>query len=234
MASVLGFGGTASVAVGVAYLLSALAFLAQPPSLRGAGSPHEFWLALGEAPGAHLALHWISAAVGVLGLAVVPACLRLVRSRSEGLVLWASALAYLGFAVTARSHLMEVEFDLRVAPVYAALAPGTQASVPLIAGLALDVPHGWLTLGGIGFWVFAISWLGVRSQRITRGLGYLGYALAASFFASTIGFSLLLLPLVTLGIGVGGLVLAPAWFIWLGLVLRRQARGLGREEMRSP
>jgi hypothetical protein len=224
MAALLRFGGTASVAVGSLYLLSALAFLAQPPALRGLGSPHEFWVALGEGAASHLALHWLSAAVGVLGLAVVPACLRLVRGQSEGLALWASTLAYVGFAVTARSHLMEVEFDLRVAPVYVTLAPAAQEVVPLIAGLALDVPHGWLTLGGIGFWVLAISWLGVRSQSLPRALGYLGYALAASFLAAVIGFSFLWLPLVTLGIGLGGLVLAPAWFVWLGLVLRGRAQ----------
>ncbi|MDJ0788081.1 MAG: hypothetical protein QNK05_14825 [Myxococcota bacterium] len=224
MASVLRLGGLASMCVGAAYLLSAAAFLAQPPVLRGAGSPHEFWLALAEGSTPHLALHWFSALSGILGLAVVPAVLRLVRDEAEGLALWASALAYVGFAVTARSHLMEVEFDLRVAPLYATLAPETQATVPLIAGLALDVPHGWLTMGGIGFWVFAVSWLGLRAESLSRGLVYLGFALATAFLAAVVGFSFLLLPLVTLGVGLGGLVLAPVWFVWLGFALRDRAR----------
>ena len=224
MVSVLQLGGVASGLVGVAYLFSALAFLAQPAALRGAASPHDFWLALNDDPAAHLALHWFSATAGVLGLAVVPAVLRLVRRQSDGLALWSSALAYLGFAVTARSHLMEVEFDMRVGPVYGTLAPDVQAAVPLVAGLALDVPHGWLTLGGIGLWVLLVSWLGFTSTHLPRGLAMLGFALAAGFVVSVVGFSFGLMPLVTLGIGVGGLVLAPAWFIWLGLALYREAR----------
>lgn len=233
MRSVLRLSSLASALVGVAYLLSALAFLIQPSVLRGAGSRHELWLVLGEGSLPHLAVHWLSSAAGVLGLAVVPGALRLVRSHSEGLALWASALAYLGFAVTARSHLMEVEFDLRVAPLYSALSGDTQAAVPLIAGLALDTPHGFLTFGGVGFWILVISSLGYRSQQIPRIAAYIGYAAATSFLAGVVGFSLALRPLATLGIGLGGLILVPAWFVWLGLVLHRKAQhslGPGRIE----
>ena len=222
MHSVFRLAGPASILTGVAYFLAALAFLAQPPALRGAGSPDAFWAALASGAPSHLALHWASAAAGVLGLAVVPAALRLTRSQSEGWALWASAVAYIGFAVTARSHLMEVELDLRVAPLYLALAPETKAAVPLVAGLALDVPHGWLTLGGIGFWVLVICILGSRAGTLPHPLCWLGYGVTAGFALAVAGFSLSILPLVSLGVGLGGGLLAPAWFVWFGLSLRRQ------------
>ena len=227
--SVLRVGALAAFGVGLAYLLSAVAFLAQAPVLRGAGTPHEFWMALAAGAPAHLAVHWLSAVAGLLGLAVVPAAWRLARSRDgagEGWSVFASALAAVGFAVTARSHLMEVELDLRVAPLYPDLPPDAQAVVPLVAGLALDVPHGWLTLGGIGVWVVVVSALGARNGRLPRALAALGHALGACFLAAVVGFSALWLPLVTVGIGVGGTLLAPAWFAALGVTLRRRAREL--------
>ena len=227
MDSVLRLGGSASVLAGVAYLSSAVAFLAQPPGLRGAASPDAFWTELAAGSLAHLAVHWTSAVAGIAGLAVAPATLRLVRERSEGWALFATALAYLGFAVTARSHLMEVEFDLRVAPQYLALAPATRAAVPIVAGLALDVPHGWLTLGGVGLWVFVVSALARPSGALPGWLCWLGFATAAAFAAAVAGFSLLLLPLVTLGVGLGGALLAPLWFVGLGVALRSAAsRGI--------
>lgn len=223
MHNLLRFGGTLSILTGAAYLASAVAFLVQPDALRGAETPDAFWTALAAGAPSHLLVHWTSAAAGVLGLGVVPAAHRLVRSDAEGWALWAAALAYLGFAVTARSHLMEVEFDLRVAPLYLGLAPETKAAVPLVAGLALDVPHGWLTFAGIGFWVLVVSLLGARSGVVARPLALLGCGLAATFLAAALGFSLRLFPLVTLGIGLGGAVLAPLWFAGFGVMLRRTA-----------
>lgn len=66
----------------------------------------------------------------------------------------------------------------------------------MVAGLALDVPDGFSH---------------VRRDRRLGGL------------AGVLGYSLLLRPLIVLAVGVGGGLVAPAWFAWLGLVLRRGA-----------
>src|SRR4029077_17606279 len=113
-------------------------------------------------PTAHLAFHWSWIAAGFCGLGAVPAISLLVWSANPGAVLWSGAAAFYGFSVLARSHLMEVAFDRRIIPQYRDAGTEFQRPVPVVAGLALDVPDGFLTYGAIGVWVATVSWLGRR------------------------------------------------------------------------
>jgi hypothetical protein len=129
-------------------------------------TPHEFWLALAGDPYAHLAHHWAWVAAGLFGLAAVPAISALVWPANRGAVLWAGSGAWLGFAVNARSHLMEIAFDRKIIPAYADADPAFQQAVHVVAGLALDVPDGFLTYGVVGVWVAVVSGLGLRSGQL--------------------------------------------------------------------
>lgn len=220
MDSVTRLGSTASVLVGACYLATAVAYLAQPPAMLGAGTPEEFWTLMAQGAPAHLFLHGSMALAGVLGLAVVPAVARRLRSQNEGWALWASALAYLAFAVTARSHLMELEFDLRVAPQYLELPSQTRAAVPLIAGLALD-SYGFLTLGGLGLWTLLVGVLGLRGGLFPKALCLVGVAFAIATGLAVVGFTLQIPSLMKFAVALAGVGLAPIWFVGLGLALRR-------------
>ncbi|MFQ6021422.1 MAG: hypothetical protein ACE5NW_01765 [Acidiferrobacterales bacterium] len=190
-----------------------------PPELQADPSvtPHEFWVVLSQNPTAHLALHWAWAAGGIIGLAAVPAISQLVRAGNEGWVHWGSALAYLGFAVNARSHFMEVAFDRKIIPIYLQSDPATQKAVHVVAGLALDIPDGLITYGGIGLWVFVVSVLALRTRILPRLLCYVGILTAISYWLGVVGYTFLIQPLVVISIGLGGLILAPIWYIWIGL-----------------
>jgi hypothetical protein len=219
-------GSLAAFGVAAAYLASAVAAALMPPALQGRPDvgPHEFWTVLSRQPHAHLAFHWTFVAAGFCGLAAVPAISRLVFAASPGAVLWSGAAAWVGFATLARSHLMEVAFDRKVIPHYAAATPAYQEAVHVAAGLALDVPDGVLTYGAIGVWVACVSALGLCSRRLPRPACWLGFAAGAASLAGVLGYGLRLRPLVLLAVGLGGALLAPVWFTWLGLVLRRRAR----------
>jgi hypothetical protein len=222
-ASLSRMGSLAAFGVAAAYLASALAAGLMPPALQGRPDvgPHEFWTVLSQRPHAHLAFHWAFVAAGLCGLGAVPAISRRVFEASPGAVLWSGGAAWLGFATLARSHLMEVAFDRKVIPHYAAATPAYQEAVHVAAGLALDVPDGVLTYGAIGAWLACVSALGLRSGRLPRGACWLGLAAAAVYLAGVIGYGLHVRPLIVLAVGLGGALLAPAWFSWLGLVLRR-------------
>jgi hypothetical protein len=137
--------------------------------------------------------------------------------------MWSGAAAALGFAVLARSHLMEVAFDRRVIERYAEADAAFQQAVHVVAGLALDVPDGLLTYGAIGAWVAVVSVLAQRSRALPAPLCILGFATAAAYFAGVAGYALAIHPLIVLSVGLGGFVLAPAWYAWLAVILGRQA-----------
>jgi len=91
--------------------------------------------------------------------------------------------------------------------------------VHVIAGLALDVPDGFLTYGAIGFWVLVVSVLTLRGRVFPRILCYLGIAAAITYLFGVIGYAFLVRWLLVISIGVGGLLLVPTRYIWVGWLL---------------
>jgi hypothetical protein len=219
-------GALAAFGVALAYFLTGVCAVLMPPELQGRPDigPHEFWSVLSRQPTAHLAFHWAWVLAGLCGIAAVPGVSLLVRSAQRGALLWSGLLAWLGFAVMARSHLMEVAFDRKIIPLYAAADPAFQQAVHVVAGLALDVPDGVLTYGAVGAWVAVVSVLALRQRELPRGFAWLGFATGASLLAGVVGYGLLLRPFIVAAVGAGGFLLAPAWFGWAALLLRRSVR----------
>jgi hypothetical protein len=90
---------------------------------------------------------------------------------------------------------------------------------------AID-PRGMLTFGvaGLGMWV--IAWLIVRGGQLPRGLGYLGYLLAALLIVIYLARLIVLdasSPLVLAPAALTGFIVNPLWYLWLGAVLVRKS-----------
>jgi hypothetical protein len=218
-------GALASYGVAIAYLLTGVCAVLMPPELQGRPDvgPHEFWTVLSANPTAHLCFHWAWVLAGLFGIAAVPAISLLVWSAHRGATLWSGLAAVLGFAVMARSHLMEQAWDRRIIPLYQTADPAFQQAVHVVAGLALDVPDGVLTYGAPGVWIAVISFLGLRRRTLPSLFGYLGFAAAGALLAGVVGYGLLLRPFIVVAVGAGGFLLVPAWFAWAALLLRRSS-----------
>ncbi|HYC55508.1 MAG TPA: hypothetical protein VEL28_11300 [Candidatus Binatia bacterium] len=223
--SIFRAGAIAAAGVALSYLASATFAVMMPPELQGRPDvgPHQFWTVLSADPAAHLLFHWSWVVAGLCGLGAVPAICLLVWRASPGAVMWSGGAAFLGFAVLARSHLMEQAWDRRVIAGYANADPAYQQAVHVVAGLALDVPDGLLTYGAIGTWVAVVSVAALRTAALPRPLCWVGLATAGTYLAGVAGYGLQIRPLIVLSVGLGGFVLAPLWYGWLAMVLRRRA-----------
>lgn len=216
-------GALAAYGVAAAYFLTAICGVLMPPELQGRPdiSPHQFWSVLSRTPTAHLGFHAAWIAAGLCGIAAVPAISGLVWSAQRGVVLWSGLAAWLGFATLARSHLMELAWDRKIIPLYPTADPAFQQAVHVVAGLALDVPIGVLTHGAIGVWIALVSALGRRACGWPAGFAALGYATGLVLAGGVIGYGAALRPFIVAAVGVGGFLLAPAWFVGAGRMLRR-------------
>jgi len=219
---IAGIGALAAWGVAASYLASGLFALLMPPELQGRPeiTPEQFWTVLSQEPNAHLLYHAAFVSAGLFGLAAVPALSAAVWRAHPGAVLWAGSAGWLGFAVLARSHLMELAWDRQIIPLYPTASPAFREAVHVVAGLALDVPDGVLTYGAIGAWVAVVAVL-ARRLGAPRSFAWLGGLAALSLVAGMVGYALLLRPLLVLSIGAGGFVLLPAWFAGAALWLRR-------------
>lgn len=216
------FGGIASILLGVAYVVAAVMYALLPPEQRSGDDAAKFFFSLHNNP-LPLTMVWLALALtGILGIAVVPALTAFVGEADQPVLRWASTLAIVGFAVTAIENF---RFE-RIQPARAAqyicncTDEAAKKTIATIALAPLD-PGSWLSFGAVGLWLLLISLAAWRSGRLPRLLALLG-VVGALVYLSLVAANLLNLDqFATVATIVGGAILAPIFYIWLGIVLSR-------------
>jgi hypothetical protein len=152
---------------------------------------------------------------GLLATAVLVALYEQLRANEPSFALWALLLGLAG----AIGSALHGGYDLA-----ALLHPHAPVDANLPS--AMD-PRGLLTFGasGIGLWLFA--WIILRSHGLARGLGYLGYLVAALQIVLYLGRLIVFdaaNPVIIVPALVAGFIATPVWYVWLGVSLWRGAR----------
>ncbi|MGN6700972.1 MAG: hypothetical protein ACTHMR_22665 [Thermomicrobiales bacterium] len=150
--------------------------------------------------------------VGLLASAVFSAVYERLRATGAAFALWATVLGSVGAAGTA----IHGGYDL----ANAIHPPATP--VPDLPS-QID-PRGLLTFGVTGLAIAAIAWLIERGHAFPSRLGYLGYL--AAFLLIVLYLARLIVldaknPVIVVPALLSGFLVAPAWYLWLGLALWR-------------
>ena len=96
----------------------------------------------------------------------------------------------------------------------------TKAAIEVSGPFSLD-PQGWLSFGAVGLWLLVVSLLALRAGTWPKLLAYVGIATAVAYWLVVAGFVFNQETLFTIAAALGGVILAPIWYIWAGLRLRR-------------
>jgi hypothetical protein len=201
-ASMESLAATCAILAGLAGLLYSLAFLGL--------------VVAGLAPGPGVVISSLMLLLGgLLSSFVFPIVYERVRPAGPMLARWALALGLAG-ALGAALH---GGYDL-------ANAINPPASDPIaLANLPSPIdPRGLLTFGVSGLAALAVAVLIRRGATLPRGLGTLGLVAGVLLVATYLGRLIILTPTNPLVAGPAalvGLIVNPAWYIWLGLSLRR-------------
>ncbi len=157
--------------------------------------------------------------LGLLSATVMVGLYYRLRETDAAFALWAVMLGIAG-ALGAAVH---GGYDL---------ANAINASEPVpssLAGLPSQVdPRGLLTFGVTGIALFGISWLISRDGHLPKNLAYLGYLSAVLLVVLYLGRLVVLnpaSPIILVPALLNGFIVAPAWYIWLGLTLDRGEQG---------
>jgi hypothetical protein len=155
---------------------------------------------------------------GLLGSVVMLALYQRLRETEATFALWAALLG----VVAALGSALHGGYDLANAINPPAVSAGFQTDLNNLPS-QVD-PRGLLTFGVTGIAFLVVAWLIVRGGQFPKRLGYLGYALGLLLVIVYLGRLILLQPGNPFLLGsaaLTGFLLAPLWYIWLGLVLWR-------------
>jgi hypothetical protein len=211
------FGAVCSVIVGFAYFIIGGIQIFLPPD-QTCDCADRFWLSYLNFPLGLTAQYVAFALTGLLGMAVVMAISDTVRSEDVAWVRWTRTLALIGFALTAIDNFHALDLNYAKAFEYVNTL-GAKAPLSIPGALSgLDV-NGWFRFGAIGLWVLAVNLLALRSSAWPKRLAYVGIAAALAYFLLLVSNVFDLAGLTLISAGVGGIILGPIWYIWLGLRL---------------
>ncbi len=215
-------GSVAAISVGILYLVVAVAHMLIPMEQRAAvGDGHGFYQSFSQDPTFSLIEWWSLGFLCLLGIAVVFAVYDRFISLHAGWVRWTSALAILGYSVGAIIQFTSVGRHPILAAGYMAGDASTRAAIASQPAILVD-PYSWLRFGMVGFWIFVICVLALRARVAPRLWAYTGLGTALMLGTLVAGFMLGQETLIVAAAALGGVVLGPVWFIWLGFLLRRE------------
>ena len=213
-------GGNCSILLGILYLVIGITYLLLPADQKQTSAVDKFLPSFAENPTMQVIQFWAFALSGLVAIAVVLAVSENVRSGNEGWVRWTSTLAILGFAVVAINNFRNIGYQLPLARTYVEGDAVTKTVIELGGPFGLD-PQGWLSFGAVGLWVLVVSLLALRAGTWPKLLTYIGIATAIAYWLIVTGFVSNQETLFTIGAALGGIILAPIWYIWAGLRLRQ-------------
>ncbi len=216
-------GGICSILIGVSYVVAAVVFLLSPVKVQDAAGipPGEFLETLAQNSTSYTVPLGLAALDSLLTIAVILAVSESVRSANEGWVRWTSALAIFGSGVNAVEFLNRITLNPARAAAYVQGDAAVKAALTVPGALAGLDPQAWLRWGAVGVWILVVSLLALRGNIWPKLLAYVGIAVAI-VYCLIVATNLLQSQLFTAIVGgIGGVILWPVWFIWLGLRLRK-------------
>ncbi len=213
-------GGVCAILLGVITATTIITYILLPSEQRLAVPAAQILPSLAQNATPLLLDLWQLVALGVLGLAVVPAVSRLVHAGQEGWVTWASNLGLLGFAVSAVSNALSAGRLPVLASAYVAGDDSTKAAIAATWRSTLDFQGLW-QFGAIGFWILVVSILVLRGNLLPPALTYIGLVLGVLNWLGPVALLLKNQTFIIAVVGPGA-VLATIWYIWVGLILSRK------------
>jgi hypothetical protein len=224
-------GGTCSILTGVTIIVTAVLYLLLPREQQDAcHCPETFLASLAHSSMLYVAEYVVFALSSLLAIAAVLAISASVRAAHDGWVRWTSTLAIIGQAVNAVDAIRRAALDPAKAMAYVHGSATVKAALTVPGALQGLDPQGWLRLGAVGLWILVVSLLALRSGIFDPGerlgtwpkpLAFLGMVGAIVYSLVVVGQVVQTPSLIVILAGVGGVILIPLWYIWLGLRLRR-------------
>jgi hypothetical protein len=220
--SVLSLGGTCAILNSILLPLFVISFLFSPE--RHFIGTAAYFETIATNPRWIMIRFVVEALYSLLAIAVVIAISDIMRPANEGLVRWMSILAILGYATLVVDTMMLLDHLPRLATRFVDADEYTKAAILAMGSnyvhFSID-PDAWVGFGLPNLWFLMVGWLAIRGGQLPKNLALLGLIVGGLNFLAVAGDSFELQIILNILAVLGGLVVGPIWFIWVGITLRR-------------
>jgi len=222
--SILSFGGTSAQGVGILYVLVAIThFLLPRDQLRGAGGvTAAFFQSLSGSSVVFSAHYWTVAILSFLTIAVYLGLLSLLRDHLSGPLCWAAVVGIIGAALSMVDFAYVGVEAPRLARAFSGASAGAQ-SVLVVSGIPHIDPC-FFASALMGIFSLIGNAVALRHRLLPRAVTYIGLIGGVALLLVFLG-SLVRSPrTIDVTVGLGGLIIGPVWYTWVGFALRRASR----------
>jgi hypothetical protein len=156
----------------------------------------------------------------VVAIDAIPAIADRFLALNPGLIMWTRNLSLIGYATLAINEFTILARWPSLANAYMEGDASVRAVIAAEPLVLLD-HQGWLMYGAVGLFIFVISALGLRQKAMPVFLAYVGLVAGILFWLVVAGFILANEIFIALAAGLGGVVLVPTFYIWIGMLMRK-------------
>jgi hypothetical protein len=213
-------GSICSIILGISYVLVGIFHILSPVEHRISSGSEVFLPAIASGFSFSTLVTWSFALGSVVALAAIPAIAERFSIYNRGLVSWTRNLALLGYGALAVNEFTLLARWPALASAYVEGEAATRSAISAQPLLLLD-PHGWLSFGAVGTFIFVVSVLALKHSSTPKLYALSGLLGGVLFWFSLVGFILENEIILTIAAGLGGTVVIPIFYIWSGLILGR-------------
>jgi Domain of unknown function (DUF4386) len=214
--SVFKVAGLFAILIGIAKIVSPVLYILMDPNLHAEVPAKTFLPAFADHPSLLLAFFWSEALVGIFGLALIPGISALMKGKNEGWIKYGGNLALIGYGVSTVGYLLSIARLPAIAKAFVT-DPSTQPVLAVTWKASIDLLGFW-GYTAIGLWILFVSITALQHKIYPKPLAWLGIILTIPHLLVLFGTYFKNQSILTSVLVIG--VLAPIWYIWMGLHLR--------------
>jgi len=214
-------GWISSFTVGILYFLVGVThFLLPLDQLRGGRGINEaFFLSLADHSLIFSVHYWLVVLLSLFSIPVILAFFKIISSTQKSIILWVTIIGIIGTALSIVDFASVGVRAPRIAEQFSSYTT-SEKSAALITGLP-HVDPCFLSWALLGIWGSVCSWFALKNKLLPKTICYIGIFGSCLQILVFLGSVVQKQLIVDIAVGVGGLIIAPIWYIWFGLVIKK-------------
>lgn len=217
--------GWISLITAFLYICIGISYFLMPADAQVSKSQFDAFLQmLHQNPAWFMIQMWLFALTSMGAIAVVMTFTDYVKHPRDIVTQWIGMLAMIGYSVIMVMSFSSQTYFPTLADQYVQNDFSAQQAVRTINTGFND----WMGFSLVGIWFAVIHILGLKRKKLSSPLGILGIVMGAAYILAGHGLMLEIDWMTTIAAGLGGIVLGPVWFTWVGVLLLRERLSLSQ------